>query len=223
VKITRTERLSRLSYGNLIMSSPVLLRQGALIFNSTRLSNVGPGKALVAFCSASMTFVGAPVVLMRSPPVILLADDDDNDALLLERAFQRAKVAVRFMAVRDGQEAIDYLSGKGKYGDRTNYPWPALMLLDLKMPLLDGFDVLTWWREQGNERDLPIVVMSSSNQQLDVERAMALGAAAYQVKSGDLQNLVSFARELRERWLGRAKKEDVKDVKACLTKCLPTY
>src|SRR5215467_15621985 len=130
---------------------------------------------------------------MRKAPVILVADDDENDVLLLQRTFERAKVASRFVAVRDGQEAIDYLSGTGKFADREKNPWPAVMLLDLMMPLLDGFDVLTWWREHGPARDLPIVVMSSSNQESDVDRAMALGAAAYQVKSGDLQCLVAFA------------------------------
>jgi len=138
---------------------------------------------------------------MRKLPVILVADDDDNDLLLLERAFQRANVASRFVAVRDGEEAIDYLSGTGRFADREKNPWPAVMLLDLKMPMLDGFDVLTWWREHGPARDLPIVVMSSSNQESDVDRAMALGAAAYQVKSGDLQCLVAFAKDLREKWL----------------------
>jgi CheY-like chemotaxis protein len=149
---------------------------------------------------------------MRKVPVILVADDDDNDVLLLERAFQRANVSSRFVVVRDGQEAIDYLSGTGKFADRATYPWPALMLLDLKMPLLDGFDVLTWWREHGPARGLPIVVMSSSNQESDVERATALGAAAYQVKSGDLQFLVAFARDLREKWLKRPKKHHVKAI-----------
>jgi CheY-like chemotaxis protein len=148
-----------------------------------------------------MTFAGPPILLMRKPPVILVADDDENDVLLLERAFQQAKVAGHFVVVRDGQEAIDYLSGTGRYEDRADYPWPALMLLDLKMPLLNGFDVLKWWRERGSARDLPIVVMSSSNQESDVEREMALGAAAYQVKSGDLQHLLTFARDLRAKWL----------------------
>jgi CheY-like chemotaxis protein len=147
---------------------------------------------------------------MRKAPVILLADDDENDALLLKRTFERAKVAGHFMVVRDGQEAIDYLSGTGKFADRASYPWPAVMLLDLKMPMLDGFDVLTWWREQGPARELPIVVMSSSNQESDVQRAMALGAAAYHVKSGDLQYLLAFARGLHEKWLKRRRRATLK-------------
>jgi CheY-like chemotaxis protein len=147
---------------------------------------------------------------MRKAPVILVADDDENDVLLLQRTFERAKVASRFVVVRDGQEAIDYLSGTGRFGDREKYPWPALMLLDLKMPMLDGFDVLTWWRKQGPTRDLPIVVMSSSNQESDVVRAMALGAATYHVKSGDLQYLVAFARDLHNKWLKRRKKANLK-------------
>ena len=161
---------------------------------------------MVAFGSESITFAGPRILPMRKPPVILLADDDENDVLLLRRTFERAKVAGHFMVVRDGQEAIDYLSGIGKFADRANYPWPAVMLLDLKMPMLDGFDVLTWWREHRPARDLPIVVMSSSNQESDVQRAMALGAAAYHVKSGDLQYLLAFARDLHEKWLKRRRR-----------------
>jgi CheY-like chemotaxis protein len=175
-------------------------------------SNSKRGKALVAFGPESVIFLGLRVLCMKKPPIILLADDDKNDVLLLERAFQRAKVEVRFMVVGDGQEAIDYLSGTGKFGDRASYPWPALVLLDLKMPMVDGFDVLEWWRGREHAHasagELPIVVMSSSNQESDINRAMGLGAAGYQVKSGDLQNVFAFAKDLREKWLQLAKKED---------------
>jgi CheY-like chemotaxis protein len=138
---------------------------------------------------------------MANHPVILVAEDDENDVLLLEQAFERASVPCHFEVVRNGQEAVDYLSGEGTYGDRAAHPWPTLMLLDLKMPLLNGFEVLSWWREQDYERDLPIVVMSSSNQESDIEQAMALGATAYRVKPSDFQYLVAVAQELRDRWL----------------------
>src|SRR6478736_6211312 len=101
---------------------------------------------------------------MASEPVILVADDDENDAFLLRQALMEMKVRCRLETVRNGKEAIDYLNGEGAYGDRNLHPWPTLMLLDLKMPIADGFDVLAWWQNKVRDRELPIVVMSSSNQ-----------------------------------------------------------
>ena len=138
---------------------------------------------------------------MRNEPVILVAEDNENDVLLLRRALENAKVFARLAVARNGQEAIEYLSGHGNYADRAAHPWPAVMLMDLKMPMVDGFDVLAWWRDQRGERELPIVVLSSSGLESDTKRAMALGAAAYRVKSTDFQDLVTVAEELRERWL----------------------
>jgi two-component system response regulator len=138
---------------------------------------------------------------MRNEPLILIAEDDENDVLLLRRALETAKVFARLSVVRNGQEAIDYLSGHGNYVDRVAHPWPAVMLLDLKMPMVDGFDVLTWWRDQRGERELPIVVLSSSVLESDTERALSLGAAAYRVKATGFEHLVTVAEELRERWL----------------------
>jgi len=132
--------------------------------------------------------------------VILIADDDESDVFLLERAFQKANVGVRVMVVPNGEEAIGYLSGEGKYRDRNEYRWPVLMLLDLKMPMVSGFEVLTWWREHGKKRNLPIIIMSTSNHEADIKRAMALGAVAYRVKPSDFEYLVAVAEELRE-WL----------------------
>src|SRR6186997_2219955 len=100
---------------------------------------------------------------MPAEPVILIADDDDDSILLMENAFEIAGVSTPRRIVRNGREAVDYLSGKGVYGDRQKYPWPALMLLDLKMPIVNGFEVLTWWREHRRDKELPIVVMSASH------------------------------------------------------------
>ncbi len=105
------------------------------------------------------------------------------------------------MVARDGEEAIDYLSGSGAYADRTKFPWPALMLLDLKMPGVDGFGVLEWFRQFKKGKDLPIVVMTASNNESDREKAIALGAAGYYIKPGSFTALVQIAREIRERWL----------------------
>jgi CheY-like chemotaxis protein len=136
-----------------------------------------------------------------TPPVILIVDDDANDVLFLQRAFERANVSCQLAIVRDGQEAIDYLSGAGRYGDRGKHPWPALVLLDLKMPMMDGFDVLSWWRGAGHKGNLPIIVMSTSALESDIKLAMELGATAYRVKPTDFEYLVVLVQELRDRWL----------------------
>jgi CheY-like chemotaxis protein len=136
------------------------------------------------------------VLLMERESVVLIVDDDENDVLLMERALKKASIFAQVMVARDGQEAIGYLSGEGKYGDRKVYPMPNLMLLDLKMPIVDGFEVLAWCREQGREWTMPIVVTSSSNHEGDIARAMALGATAYKVKSCNFQYLVAVAKDL---------------------------
>ena len=143
---------------------------------------------------------------MSDRSAILIADDDDDALVLLENAFELAQISNPRRIVRNGREAIDYLSGNGIYADREMYPWPALMLLDLKMPASDGFEVLKWWSEHKRLKELPIIVMTSSNQESDIQKAMALGASAYQVKPGSFNYLVEVARELRERWL--KKRED---------------
>jgi two-component system response regulator len=136
------------------------------------------------------------------PPVILVADDDENDVFFLEHAFEQVKVSCRIEVVRNGREVIDYLKGEGSYGDRKLHPWPALMLLDLKMPIVNGFEVLSWWHEHGQQK-LPIIVLSSSSQEADIKRAMALGAVAYQVKPSSFDYLVEVARALGDRWLAQ--------------------
>jgi CheY-like chemotaxis protein len=87
------------------------------------------------------------------------------------------------------------------YSDREKYPWPVLLLLDLKMPGLDGFDVLVWWRKQAPAEPLPIVVFSSSNRDSDIQKAMELGADAYCSKPAGFDYLLRVAHELRDRWL----------------------
>jgi DNA-binding response OmpR family regulator len=132
---------------------------------------------------------------------ILVAEDNENDSFLLERAFKEADLSNPLQIVRDGQQAVDYLSGASHYADRNKYPWPCLLLLDLQMPRMDGFGVLSWWREKGRSQELPIVVMSSSDLESDLCRAIDLGATAYLVKPSSFNYLVTVARQLRDRWL----------------------
>ena len=140
---------------------------------------------------------------MKSQKTILLAEDDANDALLLQLAFESIGLAKALVVVRNGQETIDYISGAGTYRDREKYPPLGLVLLDLKMPQLDGFEVLAWRKKHKHLRDLPIIVLSSSNLQTDVQRAMDLGASAYLGKPGDFHYLKAVARELRDQWFAQ--------------------
>jgi CheY-like chemotaxis protein len=132
---------------------------------------------------------------------VLVADDDDNDILFLQQAFLEAQVLNPIQAVHGGLEAIQYLKGEGVYADRQKYPLPSLMLLDLKMPGCDGFEVLKWLSARRNVYRFPIVVLSSSSELRDTQRAMELGASAYSVKPCGLAYLVEMAKELKTRWL----------------------
>jgi DNA-binding response OmpR family regulator len=121
---------------------------------------------------------------------LLHVEDDDNDAFFVERAFANAKIDLTIQRVSDGQAAIDYLSGVGKYQNREKYPLPQIMLLDLKLPLRDGFEVLEWAREQHAFRSLPIIVLSSSAEPKDTLKASRLGATAYVVKMIGFRDLL---------------------------------
>ena len=135
---------------------------------------------------------------------ILLADDDPNDILILRRSLEAAGVSNPLIVVRDGAEAVDYLAGQGRYVNRQQFPLPRVMLLDLKMPKLDGFDVLRWCRDQKQEFSFSIIVLSGSALPQDIEQARALGARAYRVKPTDAEGLVRLAEEVRDHWLRSA-------------------
>src|SRR5262249_7704465 len=105
---------------------------------------------------------------MPETKVILLAEDREDDILLITEAFSRAWIDNPIQVVRDGEEAINYLDGKGKYAVRSEYPLPTLLLLDLKMPRADGFDVLQWIRSQPSLSNLVVVVLTSSEDIRDV-------------------------------------------------------
>jgi CheY-like chemotaxis protein len=132
----------------------------------------------------------------------LVAEDDENDVFFLQRAFQQANIENPLHVVRDGQEAIEYLSGEGKFSDRSLYPLPHLFLLDLKMPRKTGLDVLGWLHEQPELRCLPVLVLSSSAQRTDIERAYELGANGFVVKPASLERRVELAKLIGSFWLG---------------------
>jgi CheY-like chemotaxis protein len=137
--------------------------------------------------------------------VILLADDSEEDILLIRQAFQKANISNPFQVVQSGEEAISYLSGERKYSNRAEYPLPDLLLLDLKMPGTDGFQVLRWIRQRAGLEALRIVVLTSSEQIRDVNQAYRLGANSFMVKPMDFQDFVELSRVLHDYWLCKSK------------------
>lgn len=132
---------------------------------------------------------------------ILIIDDDPNDTLLLQRAFQRTRLLCPLHFAKDGEVAVAYLSGQGEYADRNHYPLPALVLLDLKMPRKSGLEVLEWIRQQPALKRLIVVMLTSSNQSSDVNRAYELGANSYLVKPGGFDTLMELVKSLDRYWL----------------------
>ena len=137
---------------------------------------------------------------MLTDQFILLAEDDPNDTLLIKRAFQKAGLGDSLKTVGDGDEAIKYLKGADSYSDRSRFPLPFLLLLDLKMPATDGFEVLQWVRCQPDFKRLLVVVLTSSNLQADVDRAYDLGANSYLVKPVEFNEMVNMIQRFEAYW-----------------------
>ena len=131
---------------------------------------------------------------------ILLVEDDPNDTLLIKRAFQKADLGEILKSVSDGDQAIEYLSGTNEFADRARFPLPFLVLLDLKMPSTDGFQVLQWVRAQRDFKRLLVVVLTSSNLQTDVDRAYDLGANSYLVKPVEFNEMVNMILRFEAYW-----------------------
>jgi CheY-like chemotaxis protein len=135
-----------------------------------------------------------------------LVEDDENDVFFLQRAFKQASISNPLHRVRDGEEAITYLCGLEEFSDREKFPLPHLMLLDLKMPRKNGFEVISWVREQPGLRRLPIIVLTSSKEDPDINRAYELGVNTYLVKPAKFERLVEMMRTLQLYWLTLAEK-----------------
>lgn len=140
---------------------------------------------------------------------ILVVEDEPNDALLLRRAFGKAHLDNPIQVVPEGEAAIAYLSGEAPYVDRNLYPLPALMLLDLKLPRMSGFEVLVWLRQQPGLKRLPVVVLTSSGQKIDVDRAYELGASSYLVKPVSFEELLVMVKALNLYWSVLCMKPDI--------------
>jgi two-component system response regulator len=133
--------------------------------------------------------------------VILLVEDNPDDVALTMRAFRRSHLANPIMVVHDGVEALDFLFARNAYQDRASQPMPTLVILDLKLPKLDGLGVLKAIRETERMRFLPVVVMTSSKEEQDLVSSYTLGANSYVRKPVDFTEFVEAARVLGIYWM----------------------
>jgi CheY-like chemotaxis protein len=133
---------------------------------------------------------------------ILVVEDDEGDQMLLRRAFAKAGVKAELRFVADGEETIAYLQGRPPYENPIAFPLPNLLLLDLKMSRVNGFDVLEWLRGKPALGGVLVVVFSSSSDPTDRQRAKALGAKAYIIKPPESEELVQVVKGLEQYWEG---------------------
>ena len=130
-----------------------------------------------------------------------MVEDDENDAFFMLRAMKKAGITNPVQQLSDGREALNYFQGDGKFADRSRYPLPSLVLLDLKLPHVMGLDVLKWVRSQDGFQATTFVVLSASQDRSDVAQAYRHGAAAYLVKPPSLDQLDAVAVTIRDSWL----------------------
>ncbi|MEM7414753.1 MAG: response regulator [Gemmatimonadota bacterium] len=136
-------------------------------------------------------------------PTLLVIEDARDHALLVRVAARRSMPGLDVRVAGDGREGIAYLEGTPPFTDRRSHPVPDLIILDLLMPEVDGFEVLEWMRDQRAARRIPIVVLTSSEHDGHEERARALGAAAFYKKPPDLDELGTVVHDIVQEWVGR--------------------
>lgn len=136
---------------------------------------------------------------------ILIVEDNAEEVILLQKAFRRAGLDISVQFVVNGEEAIDYLSGTDRFSDRYTYPEPDLVVMDLKMPRKGGFEVLEWFRNLQEGALIPVVVLTSSNRESDVQRAYSLGANSYFVKPSNFDEFREMIQVIYHYW-GRARR-----------------
>jgi CheY-like chemotaxis protein len=132
---------------------------------------------------------------------VLIAEDSHDDYFLIQRAFRKAEIPAQLIWVKDGSEAKAYFLAEGSYANRKQFPLPILILGDLKMPRMNGFELLNWVRSRPEFRRIPFVVLTSSSQSPDINRAYDMGANSYLVKPGRFEDLLQLSQALKTYWL----------------------
>ena len=131
---------------------------------------------------------------------ILQVEDDPNDVFLLKHAWKKMGVPNPIQTVGDGQEAIDYLEGVGRFADREKFPFPGLVLLDLKLPYVMGLDVLKWLRNRPGAA-LAVIMLTASGSDADIATAYRLGVNAFLIKPSESSKLEEMVKAIRDFWL----------------------
>jgi CheY-like chemotaxis protein len=131
---------------------------------------------------------------------MLMVEDDASDVVLMRRALEKSTGGHQLYVVHDGEEAVAYLCGHGAFADRGLFPFPNIILTDLKMPRMGGFDLLTWLRDHPECSVIPTIVFTGSAESSDVQRAYAMGANSYMVKPASLNDLMELIKYTYEYW-----------------------
>lgn len=131
---------------------------------------------------------------------ILIAEDDENDAIILERALRKVGFENPFRFCRDGTEVLEYLKAEGKYQDRREFPFPRVLITDLKMPKMGGLEILKWLHDHPECNVIPKVVFTASKQASDIQEAYKFGANSYLVKPGGYEQLTDMLKLFFDYW-----------------------
>lgn len=131
---------------------------------------------------------------------VLVVEDDDNDILLVEKAFAKAELSNPILAVKDGEQAVAYLLGEGKFADRKQFPLPRLILMDLTMPRMSGLEVLAWLQDHRRFQVIPVVVWTSTQDEEKIRRAYQLGANSVMIKPCQFDEFKKMIRMIGDYW-----------------------
>jgi CheY-like chemotaxis protein len=137
---------------------------------------------------------------MRNQQNILLVDDNNMDVVLTLDAFREADLSININVANSGQEALDYLFGRGKYMDRLSFPLPDIILLDLNMPGIDGFEVLRQIKKTDLVRRIPVIILTSSGEDGDRRLSYDIGANSYLLKPVSYDGFTEVIKKISDYW-----------------------